>query len=40
MMANPPAQGGALWSAALPPHYVQNVGDRDLHIIAVEMKPA
>jgi hypothetical protein len=31
--------GGALWSAPLPPHYVQNIGDSDLHIIAVEMKP-
>jgi hypothetical protein len=38
MMPIPPEPGGALWSAALPPHYVQNVGDRDLHIIAGEMK--
>jgi hypothetical protein len=38
MMANPPEPGGALWSAPLPPHYVKNVGDQDLHIIAVEMK--
>jgi len=33
-----PAVGGALWSAPLVPHYVRNVGDRDLHIIAVELK--
>jgi hypothetical protein len=40
MMASPPSPGSAIWSAPLPPHYVQNVGDKDLHIIAVEMKPA
>ena len=34
----PPAAGEALWSAPLPPHYVSNIGDRVLHIIAVEMK--
>jgi hypothetical protein len=39
MMPSAPGPGGALWSAPLPPHYVQNVGDSDLHIIAVEMKP-
>ena len=32
--------GDALWSAPLPPHSVQNVGDRALHIIAVELKEA
>ena len=37
-MLAPPAPGSALWSAPLVPHYVQNVGDRDLHIIAVEVK--
>ena len=31
--------GSALWSAPLVPHYVRNVGDKDLHIIAVELKP-
>jgi hypothetical protein len=39
MMPKPPESGAALWSAPLPPHYVENIGDRDLHIIAVEMKP-
>ena len=38
MMPSPPQPGAAIWSAPLPPHYVENVGDRDLHIIAVEMK--
>jgi quercetin dioxygenase-like cupin family protein len=33
------APGTALWSAPLVPHYVRNVGDADLHIIAVELKP-
>ena len=28
----------ALWSAALPPHTLENVGDRDIHIISVELK--
>ena len=33
-----PAIGGVLWAAPLPPHYVRNTGDHDLHIIAVELK--
>ena len=37
-MGEPPAPGGALWIAPLPPHDVENVGDRVLHIIAVEVK--
>ncbi|HEY5712737.1 MAG TPA: hypothetical protein VIT38_12660 [Allosphingosinicella sp.] len=37
-MAAPPAVGEALWSAPLPPHYVRNIGETLLHIIAVEMK--
>ncbi|HEY0311965.1 MAG TPA: hypothetical protein VGC56_05665 [Allosphingosinicella sp.] len=35
-----PAAGDALWSAPLPPHWVENVGDRELRIIAVELKHA
>ncbi|HKT42695.1 MAG TPA: hypothetical protein VJQ86_10135 [Rhodanobacteraceae bacterium] len=35
-----PTAGQALWSPALPPHYVHNIGHSDLHIIAVEIKPA
>jgi len=38
-MSPRPAAGEALWSAPLPPHYVRNIGDRPLHIVAVEMKP-
>jgi quercetin dioxygenase-like cupin family protein len=37
-MPRPPRPGEAIWSAPLPPHYVENVGDRDLHIIAIELK--
>jgi hypothetical protein len=33
-----PAAGTALWIDPLPPHYVENVGSGDLHIIAVEVK--
>jgi len=33
-----PSAGQALWSAALPPHYVHNIGNSVLHIIAVEVK--
>jgi quercetin dioxygenase-like cupin family protein len=33
-----PAAGEALWIGPLPPHYVENVGSSDLHIIAVEVK--
>ena len=33
-----PAPGEALWSAPLVPHWVENVGDRELRIIAVELK--
>lgn len=35
-----PAPGEALWIEPLPPHSVENVGDSDLHILAVEVKPA
>lgn len=27
-----------LWSAALPPHSLENVGDRELRVVAVELK--
>jgi len=39
-MAAPPRPGEALWLEPLAPHFVTNVGDRDLHIIAVEVKPS
>jgi hypothetical protein len=34
-MRNPPS---VLWSNALPPHSLLNVGDTDLHILSVEIK--
>jgi hypothetical protein len=34
----PPAPGAAVWLAPLEPNYVRNVGIRDLHIVAVELK--
>jgi quercetin dioxygenase-like cupin family protein len=37
--AAPPAVGSALWAAPIGPHYVENVGTSDLHILAVEIKP-
>ena len=36
-LAKPPR---ALWSQALPPHSLENVGSSDLHVISVEMKYA
>ena len=34
----PPEIGTAAWLQPLDPHYVSNVGDKTLHIIAVEVK--
>ena len=31
-------EGAALWSEPLPPHTLENVGERDLHVISVEIK--
>ena len=28
----------ALWTSALPPHSLENVGQNDLHVISVELK--
>ena len=36
-MKNPPQ---TLWSAPLPPHALKNVGEKDLHVISVEIKNA
>jgi quercetin dioxygenase-like cupin family protein len=33
-----PSPGEALWSAPLVPHWVENIGDSELRIIAVELK--
>jgi len=38
LMPERPPVGGSLWSAPLAPHYVRNVGEGELHIIAVELK--
>ena len=35
-----PAPGDALWLPPLMPHSIENIGDADLHIIAVEVKAA
>ncbi|MEP7254184.1 MAG: hypothetical protein ABI666_00340 [Ferruginibacter sp.] len=32
------ATGSALWSGALAPHALKNVGTNDLHVISVEVK--
>ena len=37
MPSKPPA-GGAIWSGPIGPHCVENVGQNDLHIVAVEIK--
>jgi quercetin dioxygenase-like cupin family protein len=37
-MASKPAIGSALWAAPIGPHFVENVGTTDLHILAVEVK--
>lgn len=36
--ASRPERGAALWAGPLPPHRAQNVGDADLHVLAIEMK--
>jgi len=33
-----PAVGSALWGGPIGPHYVENVGNTLLHILAVEIK--
>jgi hypothetical protein len=33
-----PSPGTALWTESLKPHALRNMGDRDLHIISVEIK--
>lgn len=33
-----PPVGAAIWGSPLPPHYVQNIGNAELHIIAIELK--
>jgi quercetin dioxygenase-like cupin family protein len=38
-MSEKPPVGGAFWMGPIGPHWVENVGDADLHIVAVEVKP-
>jgi len=33
-----PEPGAAIWGAALPPHTLENVGVKAIHIIGVELK--
>ena len=35
-----PAVGEALWLPPLPPHSVENIGEKELRLIAVELKSA
>ena len=39
-MSSRPPVGTALWSAPLVPHFVRNVGNAELRVIAVEVKGA
>jgi hypothetical protein len=37
-LSNTPAPATALWSGPLAPHALKNTGDKDLHVISVEIK--
>ena len=37
-MATKPQPGETIWGEPIPPHYVRNVGQTDLRIIAIEVK--
>jgi hypothetical protein len=37
-LAAPPSPGTALWSAALIPHALKNIGTAHLHVISIEIK--
>lgn len=37
-MTTKPPVGTVLWAGPIGPHYVENVGSADLHILAVEVK--
>lgn len=37
-MVAPPDPGKDLWAGPIGPHHVENVGQTDLHILAVEVK--
>ena len=37
-MTSTPPVGSVLWAGPIGPHYVENIGSTDLHILAVEVK--
>ena len=37
-LASTPAVGSVLWAAPLQPHFVRNIGEQALHVIAIELK--
>ena len=37
-LAAPPSPNTALWSAALVPHALKNIGATDMHVISIEIK--
>jgi hypothetical protein len=37
-VAGKPADGSSAWSAPLPPHTLENVGESELRVISVELK--
>lgn len=37
-ISNSPVPNTALWSEPLAPHSLQNIGDKNLHVISVEVK--
>ena len=37
-LSSAPAVGSALWAAPLQPHFVHNIGEHQLHVIAIELK--
>jgi hypothetical protein len=37
-LASKPEGGAVLWTPALGPHFVKNVGEQELRVIAVELK--
>jgi mannose-6-phosphate isomerase-like protein (cupin superfamily) len=38
MLASKPENGAVLWTPPLGPHFVRNVGEQELRVIAVEVK--
>jgi hypothetical protein len=39
-LASLPGEGAALWTPPLGPHFVRNVGEAELRVVAVELKTA